>query len=375
MLIYDGKKVAVLLNKRIIKVGWIFGINGVPGDIITTADILNFVSGGNISIFRSGKNEITISGSGGGGGGAATLLELTDTPAGYDNGKYLKSTAGGTEWGSIDTTSSIVTVGSSGADYDNFDDAIDYLRTLNGGTIIVTSNMTITSTSIKDLTNITIEGDKFYSGTRQINKNVNGGYWYGKNVIFKNIWFYRLSDVGANEIFRFTEDYQDLTLDWVTCIGLGAMSSPAVFNCNGKEAHVIAIRKCLLGAAAMTYMAFSNASTLVANLFESSWIYATGTVDAIWYDASSGVDGSPTYNTPNNPVLMDKASATKNDSSINGDTVKDALDHINININNDNFIIPKSSADASAPNNSIYYSTDQSKLVYKDPGGNINNLY
>jgi len=37
--------------------------------------------------------------------------------------------------------------------------------------------------------------------------------------------------------------------------------------------------------------------------------------------------------------------------------------------------LPVSLADASAPNNSIYYSTTASKLVYKDSGGTVNNLY
>jgi len=36
---------------------------------------------------------------------------------------------------------------------------------------------------------------------------------------------------------------------------------------------------------------------------------------------------------------------------------------------------PVSLADSAAPNNSIYYSTDASKLVYKDGGGVVNNLY
>ncbi|GAH32772.1 unnamed protein product, partial [marine sediment metagenome] len=44
-------------------------------------------------------------------------------------------------------------------------------------------------------------------------------------------------------------------------------------------------------------------------------------------------------------------------------------------IDGDGFFKPKSSADAAAPNNSIYYSTDASKLVYKDSGGTVNNLY
>jgi hypothetical protein len=38
-------------------------------------------------------------------------------------------------------------------------------------------------------------------------------------------------------------------------------------------------------------------------------------------------------------------------------------------------IKPATIADASAPNNAIYYSSDASKLVYKDSGGTVNNLY
>lgn len=38
-------------------------------------------------------------------------------------------------------------------------------------------------------------------------------------------------------------------------------------------------------------------------------------------------------------------------------------------------IIPVSLADSAAPNSSIYYSTDASKLVFKDSGGVVNNLY
>lgn len=36
---------------------------------------------------------------------------------------------------------------------------------------------------------------------------------------------------------------------------------------------------------------------------------------------------------------------------------------------------PPSFADADAPNNSIYYSTTASKLVYKDAGSTVHNLY
>jgi hypothetical protein len=37
--------------------------------------------------------------------------------------------------------------------------------------------------------------------------------------------------------------------------------------------------------------------------------------------------------------------------------------------------LPASIADSSAPNNSVYYSTTQSKLAYKDSGGTVNTLY
>lgn len=44
-------------------------------------------------------------------------------------------------------------------------------------------------------------------------------------------------------------------------------------------------------------------------------------------------------------------------------------------IDNNGFAKPITSTDAAAPNNSIYYSSTQSKLVYKDGGGTVNNLY
>lgn len=44
-------------------------------------------------------------------------------------------------------------------------------------------------------------------------------------------------------------------------------------------------------------------------------------------------------------------------------------------IRDDGSFIPPSLADADAVNNSIYYSTTQSKLVYKDAGGTVNDLY
>jgi hypothetical protein len=46
-----------------------------------------------------------------------------------------------------------------------------------------------------------------------------------------------------------------------------------------------------------------------------------------------------------------------------------------IQIRNDGSIKPASLADGDAANDSVYYSTTQSKLVYKDSGGSVNDLY
>lgn len=225
--------------------------------------------------------------------------------------------------------SNVVTVGSSGADYDNFDDAIDFLRILNGGTIIVTSNMTITSTATKDVSNIHFIGNDFYSQTRQINKNVNGGYWYGSNVYFSNLWFYRIMDgmSGANEIFKFTEDIHQVRLRWVSCIGIASMSSPAVFNCNNMEAHIDLEYGALGVGESALYVAVSNYSGLVLHLFNNAYAYITGTMDMASIDASARIEGSPTFSTAKN--LRDKSSGMENDSGVSGDTVNDALENLN----------------------------------------------
>jgi hypothetical protein len=69
------------------------------------------------------------------------------------------------------------------------------------------------------------------------------------------------------------------------------------------------------------------------------------------------------------------ASKIDNDSSYPGTTVKDAFDNVVARIDTNGFFKPVSSDDASAPNDSIYYSTTQSKLVYKDSGGTVHDLH
>ena len=64
------------------------------------------------------------------------------------------------------------------------------------------------------------------------------------------------------------------------------------------------------------------------------------------------------------------------DMIINSDDAGTGSCKINtLEIRNDGTMKPVQLADASAPNDSVYYSTTQSKLVYKDSGGTVNNLY
>ena len=264
-------------------------------------------------------------------------IEVDDTD--IDDGKILKynSTSGKLEYedeSEADGGYDLVTVGIAGADYDNFDDAIDCLREKNGGIIIVISDMTITSTAIKDISNIIIQGDTFYAGTRKINKTVNGGYWYGQNICVKNIQFLRMSDTGANEIFRFTADYQNLNLEWVSCIGFGApFNSPKVFNLNGFEGHILTRGNTLLGAEAADWHPFLNPATLVLHIYDRTGFYgASDTFDACFMTDSTVIEGTPTFTSPGHPVRINKASGMDNDSSVSGDTVKDALENLDSDI-------------------------------------------
>jgi hypothetical protein len=51
------------------------------------------------------------------------------------------------------------------------------------------------------------------------------------------------------------------------------------------------------------------------------------------------------------------------------------LEFLEANSISGGYFIPVSSADADAPNNSIYFSTDANKLAYKDSLGSVNDLY
>lgn len=93
----------------------------------------------------------------------------------------------------------------------------------------------------------------------------------------------------------------------------------------------------------------SGGLTLLNAASGSSLIFRTGNVTGITLDSSQNV-------TMNNNLDVDSLDVT-NDMTVGGG------------------ITPGSMTDAAAANNTIYYSTTQSKLVYKDSGGTVNNLY
>ncbi len=56
-------------------------------------------------------------------------------------------------------------------------------------------------------------------------------------------------------------------------------------------------------------------------------------------------------------------------------TIRDLLIKLSEESIQQGFFLPVESLDADAPNNSIYFSTDSSKLVYKDSLGSTHDLY
>ena len=93
----------------------------------------------------------------------------------------------------------------------------------------------------------------------------------------------------------------------------------------------------------------------------------TAHLDTFSYADPLYLDGSTLYlnaNSNGDVVIGGAVTATGN-IKFNGGTAVDQ----------NGYLIPISSTDAAAPNNSVYYSTTASKLVFKDGAGVVNNLY
>lgn len=115
--------------------------------------------------------------------------------------------------------------------------------------------------------------------------------------------------------------------------------------------------------------------------FDTMWAFWNDTADNHLY---MGGDNAKTYFGTGSNSLGSKTGAIGDASIyydgtnlvINSDDVGSGACNINgLLITNGGYLQPISSTDAAAPNNSVYYSTTASKLVYKDAGGAVNNLY
>lgn len=138
----------------------------------------------------------------------------------------------------------------------------------------------------------------------------------------------------------------------------------AAIDCNG--GFTISPMASGLSAAANTYVMDINPTNITD--------YTNGTTDAVARFGVVTIAGNTAGRTKTNAgtVVIDGAPVQGSDITITNLYalwVKGGVSKF------DGAICPPSLSNASAPNGSIYYSTDASKLVYKDSGGTVNNLY
>lgn len=131
---------------------------------------------------------------------------------------------------------------------------------------------------------------------------------------------------------------------------LPSLATVAVTSFNTRQGAVTLISADVTGALGYTDIA----RTGVNNTFDAGTTQTFDLANASIFSASDRMN-STVYGTQAGPT----------DNWTCSDTVTTAGTPVR----------PFSSDDASAPDNSIYYSTDAGKLVYKDSGGTVNNLH
>ena len=120
-----------------------------------------------------------------------------------------------------------------------------------------------------------------------------------------------------------------------------------------------------------------------------------------WTALAIQSDGTDGFKSSGNIIFADPGDWSKDDESMDGTAITDAFyvaiqrtrgaviatlptedyfktyasQNTGMVIDGGGFIQPRSAADGSAPNNSIYYSSTQSKLVYKDGSSTVHDLY
>ncbi len=158
------------------------------------------------------------------------------------------------------------------------------------------------------------------------------------------------------------------TTDFVLSINGDASFAPAATGSVSRTAFTIT-------DAAHTTMAASTEATSVNFNLSSTKQFATG---ALTTQRAMRIQ-APTYSFVGASTITTASTLSISGAPIAGTnaTITNAY-ALNIESGTSKFggaIAPATLADAAAPNGSIYYSSDAGKLVFKDSGGTVNNLY
>jgi len=217
-------------------------------------------------------------------------------------------------------TNVTVTCASSGADYSNIHNAIDYVASKGGGTIVCSGQIAFTPAS-KDVSNITFRGvlSDTVVGTTLFWSN-GAGAWYGDNVKFENLIIYCRNSTSGSLYTASGDNYIELSN--VGYITGGASANGNAISCGGHECIVVCHNvKKWGGTKALTL----NDGSATIYGFDKSEIHCT-TPANLYLDASSSLSGG----TPSATTYVDDASRVVYSGTVTGANVKAAIDQLDI---------------------------------------------
>lgn len=212
-----------------------------------------------------------------------------------------------------------VTVWTSWADYNNFDDAINVVKSIWWWTIEIITNMTLNCASDKDVTWITFIWRRSWSYKPQITAWTLTWKWYWTNINFKSLtfmWIFASSHLIETRTAWDKLIFDDIVVLWTTW--------KEFIDWKWIEAYIY-VSNWILGwyVPPTIYYVSKNDNKFLIYLYRNSYY-----VSSVWWvDLVSHDSSSMFYWTATSWISMiDKASRMENDSSVDWDTVKDALE-------------------------------------------------
>ena len=171
-------------------------------------------------------------------------------------------------------------------------------------------------------------------------------------------------DVGKNTTYNIAAQIQNVMI--------GNSSFSSICNNNGSCVRNVGIGQGVFNAIQSDPLVPGGANYNVGIGFGAGLNLLTGSYNVC---IGSIANTSASLSSTDNCIVIG-ANATGNGSNtttIGHTTITDC--YIRGHLHPSGAVRPASIADASAPTNAIYYSTTAGKLVYKDSGGTVNNLY